>query len=183
MRITFLGRNFGTTLTVGSAHDVEKPIGEKRCLRLGCQAGLGLAKVRPVASDECPGKRQNVVRSFAQRRNVFSPSHLSLLLEIVRFNREAPKLLDVPNAEELTLLEFLRQGQYSQPFIERYLYPMASAIWSAGWSRRSTPSWRATIIPIAGLAWMRAVACRSRWARRARRGMFAGEASWGFARG
>ena len=67
---------------------------------------------------------------FAQRSLLFSPAHYALLREIMRFNREAPKLLDVPNAEELTLLEFLRQGQYSQPFIERYLYPMASAIWS-----------------------------------------------------
>ena len=31
---------------------------------------------------------------FAQRRNLVRPSHLSLLREIVRFNREAPALLE-----------------------------------------------------------------------------------------
>ena len=31
---------------------------------------------------------------FAQRRNLMRPSHLSLLREIVRFNREAPALLE-----------------------------------------------------------------------------------------
>ena len=35
---------------------------------------------------------------FAQRRNLVRPSHLSLLREIVRFNREAPALLEAPDA-------------------------------------------------------------------------------------
>ena len=35
---------------------------------------------------------------FAQRRNLFRRSHLRLLREIVRFNREAPALLDAAGA-------------------------------------------------------------------------------------
>ena len=35
---------------------------------------------------------------FAQKRNCFSPDHYTLLREILRFNREAPKLLDDPDA-------------------------------------------------------------------------------------
>src|SRR4051794_10626273 len=44
---------------------------------------------------------------FAQRRNVVSPAHLSLLRDIVRFNREAPALLDAPDAGRQTLGDFL----------------------------------------------------------------------------
>jgi predicted NAD/FAD-binding protein len=40
---------------------------------------------------------------FAQRRNLVKPSHLSLLREIVRFNREAPSLLAEADAERQTL--------------------------------------------------------------------------------
>ena len=36
---------------------------------------------------------------FAQRQNMVKPSHLFLLREIVRFNRQAPALLDAPDAE------------------------------------------------------------------------------------
>jgi predicted NAD/FAD-binding protein len=65
---------------------------------------------------------------FAQKRNLLRASHWNLFREIVRFNREAPRLLDEP--EDLTLGEFLKSGRYSPAFRERYLYPMASAVWS-----------------------------------------------------
>jgi predicted NAD/FAD-binding protein len=68
---------------------------------------------------------------FAQLRNVLSPSHLGLLTEILRFNREAPKLLASPDAERMTLGEFLEVKRFSEVFVHRYLLPMASAIWSA----------------------------------------------------
>ena len=68
---------------------------------------------------------------FAQRRNVVRPSHLLLLREIVRFNREAPTLLAAPNAERQTLGDFLESRRFSEVFTRRYLFPMASAIWSA----------------------------------------------------
>ena len=68
---------------------------------------------------------------FAQRRNVLKPSHLFLLREIMRFNREAPALLDAPDADRQTLGEFLDSRGFGEAFIYRYLLPMASAIWSA----------------------------------------------------
>src|SRR6476659_5192156 len=68
---------------------------------------------------------------FAQRRNLISRSHLSLLREIVRFNREAPALLGAPDGERQTLGEFLDSHRFGEGFTERYLFPMASAIWSA----------------------------------------------------
>jgi len=68
---------------------------------------------------------------FAQRRNLIRPSHLSLLGEIVRFNREAPALLESPEAECQTLGDFLESRRFGERFTHQYLFPMASAIWSA----------------------------------------------------
>src|SRR6476661_3876970 len=68
---------------------------------------------------------------FAQRQNLVNPSHLFLLRKIVRFNREAPALLDVPDADRQTLGDFLESRRFGEPFTHRYLLPMASAIWSA----------------------------------------------------
>jgi predicted NAD/FAD-binding protein len=68
---------------------------------------------------------------FAQRRNLIRPSHLSLLSEIMRFNREAPAVLHAPDAEHQTLGDFLESRRFDEGFTHRYLFPMASAIWSA----------------------------------------------------
>ena len=53
---------------------------------------------------------------FAQRRNLVKPSHLSLLREIVRFNREAPALLEAPDAERQTLGDFLESRRFGERF-------------------------------------------------------------------
>ena len=67
---------------------------------------------------------------FAQKSNYLSPTHYRLLREIMRFNREAPKVLTDPDAEGMTLGEFLDTGGYSPIFVDRYLIPMAGAVWS-----------------------------------------------------
>ena len=67
---------------------------------------------------------------FAQKSNYLSPRHYTLLREILRFNREAPKVLTDPEAEAMALGEFLDAGGYSPVFVDRYLIPMAGAVWS-----------------------------------------------------
>jgi len=67
---------------------------------------------------------------FAQWTNWLRPRHYGLLLEILRFNREAPKFLLGNEGVEVTLGAFLLRGKYSKDFIEQYLYPMSSAVWS-----------------------------------------------------
>src|SRR5579871_3982717 len=67
---------------------------------------------------------------FAQKRNYFSRDHYTLLREVLRFNREAPKILGDPAVEGMTLEAFLDAGRYSQVFVDRYLIPMAGAVWS-----------------------------------------------------
>jgi predicted NAD/FAD-binding protein len=66
---------------------------------------------------------------FAQRRNLLRPAFLGMLADILRFNREAPRLLDRPGGET-SLGDFLAKGRYGRAFREDYLIPMGAAIWS-----------------------------------------------------
>lgn len=68
-------------------------------------------------------------RLFAQRRNLLRPAFYRMIGEILRFNREAPALLETGD-DGLTLGEYLRQQRYRREFIEHYLVPMGAAIWS-----------------------------------------------------
>ena len=78
---------------------------------------------------------------FAQPRNLWSRSHLRLLADVLRFNREAPALLRTPDGASVTLGEFLDDRQFGEDFTGRYLLPMASAIWSASFDAiRSFPA-------------------------------------------
>ncbi|BDC50287.1 amine oxidase [Bryobacterales bacterium F-183] len=67
---------------------------------------------------------------FAQPSSWVDPAQYRLLTEILRFNRQAPRLLDDPTLASITLGDVIDQGRYSDVFTERYLYPMASAVWS-----------------------------------------------------
>jgi predicted NAD/FAD-binding protein len=67
---------------------------------------------------------------FAQRSNLLRPSFYRMIRDILRFNREAPELLECNNFE-LSLADFLGQHGYSKEFIRQYLIPMGAAIWSA----------------------------------------------------
>lgn len=74
----------------------------------------------------------NLGTLFAQKRNLFSISHWKMLLDIVRFNKEAVADLDAGHlAPNESLGAYLQRKNYSHAFIDRYLIPMGSAIWSA----------------------------------------------------
>ena len=65
---------------------------------------------------------------FAQRWNVLRPSFHRMIRDILRFNREAPQILD--SKEEFSLGDYLAREGYARPFIDNYLIPMGAAIWS-----------------------------------------------------
>ena len=67
---------------------------------------------------------------FAQRRNLLRPDFWKMIREILRFNREAKAIVS-SDEDNITLGDYLQQGNYSQMFIEYYLVPMAAAVWSA----------------------------------------------------
>jgi uncharacterized protein len=68
---------------------------------------------------------------FAQRSNVISPRFLAMLADVARFNRMIRRLLSEPCDSSVTLAEILARTKWSQGFIDWYLVPMGSAIWSA----------------------------------------------------
>ncbi len=73
---------------------------------------------------------RNLDSVYAQRSNVLRPGFHRMVLDILRFNREAPELLE--NGDEIPLGEYLRSRRYSRAFTERlYILPMGAAIWSA----------------------------------------------------
>jgi len=72
----------------------------------------------------------NTINSlFAQRRNLFRPSFLRMVRDILRFNREAVQSLEHEDTE-LPLGEYLAKYRYSEEFRNNYIIPMGAAIWS-----------------------------------------------------
>ena len=66
---------------------------------------------------------------FAQRRNIVRPRFWSMLNDLLRFYREAPKFRE--EGDTVTSLgAYLDRGKYGRPFQHDHLLPMAAAIWS-----------------------------------------------------
>ncbi|QNM95320.1 NAD(P)/FAD-dependent oxidoreductase [Chitinimonas koreensis] len=73
----------------------------------------------------------NLDTVFAQRRNLVSPRFLGMLRDIVRFNRLAQANLAAARQSGETLGHLLRRQGFGRDFADRYLIPMAAAIWSS----------------------------------------------------
>ena len=71
-------------------------------------------------------------RLFAQRRNLVRPRHYRMLLDILRFNRDANRALAEREGElaEMSVAGFLARGGYGPELVNDYLLPMTAAIWS-----------------------------------------------------
>jgi predicted NAD/FAD-binding protein len=66
---------------------------------------------------------------FAQPGNFLRPCFFAMLRDILRFNKNAPALLNT--ASDISLGAYLNQEKYSAEFIDDYILPMGAAIWSA----------------------------------------------------
>jgi uncharacterized protein len=78
---------------------------------------------------EWAGTNLNTV--FAQRRNLFSPTFIGMLRDILRFNASAERHLEEALGNRCTVGELLIERGYGLPFQRHYLLPMAAAIWSS----------------------------------------------------
>jgi uncharacterized protein len=84
---------------------------------------------------EWRGSSLNTV--FAQRRNVASPRFLAMLADVTRFNRTMRRLLSEQCDPAMTMADVLagtngtKGTRWSRGFVDWYLVPMGSAIWSA----------------------------------------------------
>lgn len=65
---------------------------------------------------------------FAQRSNIVSPRFWSMMRDLLRFYRNAPRDLEMMTG--MSLGEYLDRNGYGHGFREDHLYPMAAAIWS-----------------------------------------------------
>lgn len=71
----------------------------------------------------------SIPQLFVQKRNIARPRFLAMLRDVVRFYREAPKLLETE--DHLSLGAYLDREGYGAGFIEDHILPMGAAIWSA----------------------------------------------------
>jgi uncharacterized protein len=69
---------------------------------------------------------------FAQPRNLANGRYLRMLAEVRRFHRHARRVLEDPDAGDVTLGAFCAVGGYSKYFVEHFLLPVVSAVWSTG---------------------------------------------------
>lgn len=67
---------------------------------------------------------------FAQRQNIFRPSFLRMLTRINRFNKECIEVLDNEHYAAYTLADYIREKNYGDDMLFKYLIPMSSAVWS-----------------------------------------------------
>ena len=83
---------------------------ERKSLRLrNGRAGIGAQTAR--AGDRKSGCLLYTSSGyFAQKLNLFRSRHYELLLEILRFNRQAPKLLLATEPPQMTLGEYLDES-------------------------------------------------------------------------
>lgn len=68
-------------------------------------------------------------RTFAQRRNLLRPWFLRMLLDVLRFHRDADRLAREAG-DGLTIGEYLATQGYGEEFASHYLLPIGSAVWS-----------------------------------------------------
>lgn len=85
----------------------------------------------PQTGMEYNGK--NLDSLFAQKKNLFSPSFLKMIWDILKFNRESLKdLASGRLTEDITLAQYFAHKNLGQRFIDHYIIPMGAAIWSSG---------------------------------------------------
>ncbi len=67
---------------------------------------------------------------FAQRKNLARWKHISMLLDINRFNKEAIEVLTDHKFAGYSIKHYFQEKGYGQAMLEKYLIPMSSAVWS-----------------------------------------------------
>lgn len=84
-----------------------------------------------LADGELEYSGANLSGLFAEKRNIFRPRFWSMLNDLQRFYREAPRHLALLEQFHTTLGDYLDANGYGTPFRRDHLLPMAASIWSA----------------------------------------------------
>jgi len=67
---------------------------------------------------------------FAQRRNIFRPKFIKMLLNITKFNKKSIEILDDPKYADYSLRQYMDEFGFGEEMLTKYLIPMSSAVWS-----------------------------------------------------
>ena len=68
---------------------------------------------------------------FGQRANIVRPGFWRMIVDLMRFYRDAPAFLEETQAIDISLGDYLQSKNYSDSLINDHLLPMGAAIWSA----------------------------------------------------
>jgi uncharacterized protein len=113
-------------------------------LRLFAELGVQTQPTEMSMSITCEGcgleyaGARGLTGLFAQPRRAGSAAYLRMLTEVRRFHAQARRLLDHSDAapgtdvDGLTLGTFLALGGYSAYFVQHFMIPVVSCVWSAG---------------------------------------------------
>ncbi len=67
---------------------------------------------------------------FCDRRNLYRPRFYRFIRQILKFNKEAKLFLKNNSDRTISMHDYIHQNNYSEDFINSYLLPMISSIWS-----------------------------------------------------
>jgi len=113
-------------------------------LRLFAELGVQTQPTEMSMSITCEGcgleyaGARGLTGLFAQPRRAGSAAYLRMLTEVRRFHAQARRLLDHSDSapgtdvDGLTLGTFLALGGYSAYFVQHFMIPVVSCVWSAG---------------------------------------------------
>jgi uncharacterized protein len=128
----------GDTVAVDTGFIVHNERTYPNLLRLFGELGVATQESDMSMSVRCMGcgleyaGARGIGGLFPQASNLARPAYLRMLGEVARFHRHARRVLADERACEVTLGAFLAVGGYSRYFVEHFLLPVVSAVWSAG---------------------------------------------------
>ncbi|MBA3905144.1 MAG: FAD-dependent oxidoreductase [Pseudonocardiales bacterium] len=133
-----LATSDGGTANVDSGFIVHNHRTYPNLLRLFSELGVATQDSDMSMSVRCEGcgleyaGARGLGGLFPQASNLRRPAYLRMLAEVARFHRHARRVLADERAGDVTLGAFLAVGGYSQYFVEHFMLPVVSAVWSAG---------------------------------------------------
>ena len=128
----------GSTAFVDSGFIVHNARTYPNLLRIFAELGVATQASDMSMSVRCEGcgleyaGARRLGGLFPQASNAARPQYLRMLAEVVRFHRHARRVLVDERAGDVTLGAFLAVGGYSRYFVEHFMLPVVSAVWSAG---------------------------------------------------
>ncbi|MGH3762837.1 NAD(P)/FAD-dependent oxidoreductase [Actinophytocola sp.] len=126
------------TLAVDSGFIVHNERTYPNLLRLFAELGVRTQDSDMSMSVRCLGcgleyaGGRRLAGLFPRWDNLIRPRYLRMLGEVTRFHRHARRELAGPHGDpDRTLGEFVAAGGYTRYFVEHFLLPVVSAVWSA----------------------------------------------------